>query len=124
MSRTDPAPHFRAGENPEPPSNVRHFVVFACTLMAVLLYVDRYCVSMAEPYIKQDLNLSTFQIGFVFSAFFLTYALLIGNLISRGRSGGGEFPSLRTVCPVTFLRGFIPDNLMFWKMNPVARNRE
>ena len=64
MSRTDPEPLFRAGENPDPPSNVRHFVVFSCTLMAVLLYVDRYCVSMAEPYIKQDLNLSTFQIGF------------------------------------------------------------
>ena len=75
MSRTDPEPLFRAGENPDPPSNVRHFVVFSCTLMAVLLYVDRYCVSMVEPYIKQDLNLSTFQIGFFFSAFFLTYAL-------------------------------------------------
>ncbi len=59
----------------EPTSNVRHFVVLAAMLMAVLLYLDRFCVGMAEPYIKQDLRLSTFQIGIFFSAFFLTYAL-------------------------------------------------
>jgi MFS transporter, ACS family, glucarate transporter len=57
------------------PSRVRHFVVLVCMLMAVLLYLDRFCVSIAQPYIKQDLRLSTFQIGFFFSAFFLTYAL-------------------------------------------------
>jgi len=43
--------------------------------MSVLLYLDRFCVGMAEPYIKQDLGLSTFQVGIFFSAFFLTYAL-------------------------------------------------
>jgi sugar phosphate permease len=57
------------------PTHVRHWVVFAAMLMSVLLYLDRFCVSMAEPYIKQDLGLSTFQIGLFFSAFFLTYAL-------------------------------------------------
>ena len=34
------------------PSKVRHFVVFAAMLMAVLLYLDRFCVALAEPYIK------------------------------------------------------------------------
>lgn len=43
--------------------------------MSVLLYLDRFCVGMAEPYIKQDLGLSTFQVSIFFSAFFLTYAL-------------------------------------------------
>lgn len=57
------------------PTRVRYFVVFACMLMAMLLYLDRFCVGIAQPYIKQDLGLSTFQIGFFFSAFFLTYAL-------------------------------------------------
>ena len=57
------------------PSKVQHFVVFATMLMAVLLYLDRLCIALAEPYIKQDLGLSTFQIDFFFSAFFLTYAL-------------------------------------------------
>ncbi|MFQ5731367.1 MAG: MFS transporter [Planctomycetaceae bacterium] len=60
---------------PQRPTIVRHFVVLVCMLMAVLLYLDRFCVSIAQPYIKQDLHLSTFQVGFFFSAFFLTYAL-------------------------------------------------
>ena len=59
----------------EKPTRVRHWVVFSAMLMSVLLYLDRFCVGMAEPYIKQDLGLSTFQIGLFFSAFFLTYAL-------------------------------------------------
>lgn len=44
-------------------------------LMAVLLYLDRFCVGFAQPYIRQDLNLSEFQMGLFFSAFFLPYAL-------------------------------------------------
>lgn len=59
----------------ERPTKVRHAVVFAGMLMAMLLYLDRFCVGIAQPYIKQDLGLSTFQVGFFFSAFFLTYAL-------------------------------------------------
>jgi len=57
------------------PTRVRHLVVFSLVLMSALLYLDRFCVGMAEPFIKQDLNLSTFQIGIFFSVFFLTYAL-------------------------------------------------
>ena len=57
------------------PSRVRHLVVLSLVLMSVLLYLDRFCVGMAEPFIKQDLGLSTFQVGIFFSAFFLTYAL-------------------------------------------------
>ena len=57
------------------PTKTRHLVVFGLMLMSILLYLDRFCVGMAEPYIKQDLGLSTFQVGIFFSAFFLTYAL-------------------------------------------------
>lgn len=57
------------------PTRLRYLVVFSCMLMAVLLYLDRFCVGIAEPYIKQDLGLSLYQMGFFFSAFFLTYAL-------------------------------------------------
>jgi len=57
------------------PTKIRHAVVFVLVLAAVLLYLDRFCVGMAEPYIKQDLNLTTFQVGMFFSAFFLAYAL-------------------------------------------------
>lgn len=57
------------------PTIVRHFVVALAMLMAVLLYLDRFCVSMAEPYIRQDLGLNTFQISLFMSAFFFSYAL-------------------------------------------------
>ena len=57
------------------PTRVRHTVVFMLVLSAVLLYLDRFCVGMAEPYIKQDLDLTTFQVSIFFSAFFLAYAL-------------------------------------------------
>ena len=75
MSPSGSLSTIRSGEDNNSPGHVRHVVVFACALMAVLLYVDCYCVAMAEPYIKQDLKLSTFQIGCFFSVFFLSYAL-------------------------------------------------
>ncbi|MCH2129071.1 MAG: MFS transporter [Pirellulaceae bacterium] len=57
------------------PTQVRHGVVGSLVAMSFLLYLDRFCVGIAEPFIKQDLNLSTFQVGIFFSVFFLTYAL-------------------------------------------------
>jgi MFS family permease len=58
-----------------PPTTARHRVIAACFLMSVLLYLDRFCVSFAEVYIKQDLGLSEYAISMMFSAFFLSYAL-------------------------------------------------
>ncbi len=58
-----------------PASNVRFLVVAVTAVMAVLLYLDRFCISFAETFIKEDLNLSDIQIGWVLSAFFWTYAL-------------------------------------------------
>ena len=49
-------------------------IVFAITL-AVIQYVDRVCISQAAPDIAEDLGLSTKQMGYVFSAFTLAYAL-------------------------------------------------
>lgn len=57
------------------PTRVRYLVVFLATLMAVLLYLDRFCISLAERYIKEDLNLSEDQISLFLSMFFWTYAL-------------------------------------------------
>jgi nitrate/nitrite transporter NarK len=56
-------------------SYVRYRVIFACMLMSVLLYLDRFCISFAEIFIKDDLGLSDEQIGVVLSAFFFSYAL-------------------------------------------------
>jgi ACS family glucarate transporter-like MFS transporter len=59
----------------ERPSNMRYLVVAVTTAMAVLLYLDRVCISYAERFIQDDLKLSDAQIGWVVSAFFWTYAL-------------------------------------------------
>lgn len=58
-----------------PTTNVRYMVVGTTALMAVLLYLDRFCVSFAEGFIKEDIGLSDTQIGWMLSAFFWTYAL-------------------------------------------------
>lgn len=59
----------------ETPTRVRHVVVLVCVVMATLLYLDRFCVSFAERYIKEDLELSDSQMAWFLSLFFLSYAL-------------------------------------------------
>ena len=41
-------------EAPSRPSGVRHLIILLLTLMSVLLYLDRFCVSFAGDYIKED----------------------------------------------------------------------
>ena len=57
------------------PSGVRHQVVLSMMLVSMLLYLDRFCISFAEIYIKQDLGLSDSQVALMLSAFFWSYAL-------------------------------------------------
>src|SRR5882672_9147811 len=57
------------------PTRIRYVVVLATTLVAVLLYLDRFCLSFAEAFIQQDLGLSDTQVGWLLSAFFWSYAL-------------------------------------------------
>ena len=57
------------------PSSVRYAVISATGLMSVLLYLDRFCISFAEIYIKEALALTDSQIGCVLGSFFLAYAL-------------------------------------------------
>src|SRR5262245_613114 len=47
----------------------------ATFLLAVLLYVDRICISTAKEGITHDLGLTDKQFGWVLSAFALGYAL-------------------------------------------------
>src|SRR6516165_9094716 len=56
-------------------THVRYWVVSFATFMAVLLYLDRYCLSLAERSIKTDLQLSNFQASLLLGAFSVTYAL-------------------------------------------------
>lgn len=58
-----------------PPSHVRYEVVGLATGMAVLLYLDRFCLSFIEGFIREDLGLSKIQMDLLFAIFFLPYAL-------------------------------------------------
>ncbi|MEM1063413.1 MAG: MFS transporter, partial [Planctomycetota bacterium] len=53
----------------------RYLLVTGTFLLSVLLYVDRACISVAKGDVQDDLGLSDQQIGWVFSAFALGYAL-------------------------------------------------
>lgn len=44
-------------------------------VLAIITYIDRVCISQAAPSIRKDLGFSETQMGWVFSAFALSYAL-------------------------------------------------
>jgi ACS family glucarate transporter-like MFS transporter len=58
------------------PTQVRHRIVRSGISLAFLAYLDRASISQAAPFIMKDLHLDKVQMGYVFSAFGLTYALL------------------------------------------------
>ncbi len=43
--------------------------------LSIITYLDRVCVATAASFIRRDLNLSTVQLGWIFSAFTLAYAI-------------------------------------------------
>lgn len=53
----------------------RHLLVLGTFLLAVLLYVDRVCISTAKGPVTAELRLSDTEFGWVLSAFSLGYAL-------------------------------------------------
>jgi MFS family permease len=57
------------------PTRARYWVIVFAITLAVIQYIDRVCISQAAPDITEDLGLSTKQMGYVFSAFTLAYAL-------------------------------------------------
>lgn len=57
------------------PTRIRDLIVFLAMLAAVLLYLERVCVSVAEVYIRQDLRIGKMQMDAAFGAFFIAYAL-------------------------------------------------
>lgn len=54
----------------------RYWVVAGMFLLALLLYIDRVCISIAKDPIAKDLDLDDKAMGWVLSAFALGYALL------------------------------------------------
>lgn len=67
--------------SPEPqidamrPTSIRYAVLTGLTLMSVLLYLDRFAVSIAQNYIREDLGMTQSQMSWYLSAFFWSYAL-------------------------------------------------
>ncbi|HEY5914733.1 MAG TPA: MFS transporter [Verrucomicrobiae bacterium] len=59
----------------QPPTRARYRVIVFAVALAIIQYIDRVCISQAAPYISADLGLSAKQMGYVFSAFTLAYAL-------------------------------------------------
>ncbi len=53
----------------------RYFMVIGTFLLALLLYIDRVCISVAKDPISESLGLSDKQMGWVLAAFSLGYAL-------------------------------------------------
>jgi MFS transporter, ACS family, glucarate transporter len=56
-------------------TRVRYRVLAFTVALAAVTYLDRVCISRAEGQISADLGLSPQQMGFVFSAFTIAYAL-------------------------------------------------
>lgn len=57
------------------PTNCRWFLVAVATLMSVMMYLDRLCVTFAQTFIQEDLGLTTYETSWILSAFFWSYAL-------------------------------------------------
>ncbi|GIU73495.1 MAG: glucarate transporter [Bryobacteraceae bacterium] len=60
---------------PQVPTRARHWVVVFAVTLAILAYIDRVAISQAAPLISHDLGFSKQQMGYIFSAFALAYAL-------------------------------------------------
>jgi sugar phosphate permease len=58
-----------------PATRARYWVIFFAISLAIVQYIDRVCISQAAPLMSKDLGLDKDQMGWVFSAFTLAYAL-------------------------------------------------
>lgn len=54
---------------------VRHRVVAFTVALAAVTYLDRVCIAVLAPQISSELGLSRIEMGYVFSAFAVAYAL-------------------------------------------------
>ena len=59
----------------QPATRQRYWVIVFAVALAIVAYIDRVCISYAAPLISSDLGLNREQMGAVFSAFALAYAL-------------------------------------------------
>jgi len=56
-------------------TRVRYRVLRMAFLLAIITFLDRVCISVAAPFMRQDLGISVVEMGVIFSAFTLAYSL-------------------------------------------------
>ena len=66
---------FEVGDGQARPTSVRRQVLAFTVALAAVTYLDRVCIAQTAPAMMRDLGLSAVQMGFVFSAFTVAYAL-------------------------------------------------
>src|ERR1041385_6182852 len=59
----------------EQPTRVRYWVIAFAASLAIVTYIDLACISFTALSMRKGLNLDAVQMGKVFSAFILAYAL-------------------------------------------------
>ena len=69
MTDSDP------GNNSRPTSHVRYWVIVGLCLAAAVSYIARNSISVAEEDVRLELGMSISSMGWVMSAFFITYAV-------------------------------------------------
>ncbi len=57
------------------PTRVRYSVLAMLLLLSVITYLDRVCINAAAPAIREDLGLTTAQMGWIFSIFAIAYGM-------------------------------------------------
>ena len=70
-----PEPDLRPNSSASTPTRTRYWVIAFAVSLAIIQYIDRVCISQAAPSISKDLGLLEGQMGLVFAAFTLAYAL-------------------------------------------------
>src|ERR1043165_8568236 len=56
------------------PTSIRYVILALTVCVAVLLYLDRYCLGFVLNYIKENYRLTEGEARFLVGAFFYTYA--------------------------------------------------
>ncbi len=80
-------------------TNARRLTLAFAITVAFITYLDRVCISVAAPFMVDDLGLSSVRMGYVFSAFALAYGLFE---IPTGWLGD-RFGQKRLMAPIVVL---------------------
>jgi ACS family glucarate transporter-like MFS transporter len=75
MTRAELQPERTARPSGQGPTHTRYWVLVFTVTLAVITYVDRVCISQAAPSMRDALGLTDAQMGKIFAAFGLAYAL-------------------------------------------------